>query len=152
MSKASQERSRPAVYLGQTRWYETEAFVRAGETDRAAEDLRRLGEQIGTNRRQRIQYLRALVVLTQARGDVAAAIGHLEEARGLAAAIGLPGEEWEIHAQLAELHQRGGDLTAARGASVEAVRSVKALAARIEDERLRAAFLAAPPVSRVLEV
>jgi hypothetical protein len=58
----------------------------------------------------------------------------------------------EIHALLAELHRRGGDLTAARLASVEAVRSVKALAARIEDERLLAAFLAAPPVRRVLEV
>jgi tetratricopeptide (TPR) repeat protein len=110
-----------------------------------------LAEQIGTNRRQRVTYLRALAVLTQARGDVAEAIGYLEEALGLAAAIGLPGEQWEIHALLAELHRRGGDLTAARLASAEAVRSVKALAARIEDERLRTAFLAAPPVRRVSE-
>src|SRR5205807_974605 len=57
---ASQQRSHPAVYLGQTQWHETEAFLRAGDPQRAAHDLQRLSEETGTNRRQRVQYLRAL--------------------------------------------------------------------------------------------
>jgi hypothetical protein len=41
-------------------------------------------------------------------------------------------------------------LTAAHAASIDALRTVQALAEKIEDERLRAAFLAAPRVRRVL--
>jgi hypothetical protein len=89
-------------------------------------------------------------VLAQARSDVPQAISRLEEGRVLAAAIGLPGELWEIHTLLAELHRMCGDLTAAHAASIDALRTVQALAEKIEDERLRAAFLAAPRVRRVL--
>ena len=149
---ASQERSHPAVYLGQTRWHETEAFLRAGDPQRAADDLQRLSEEMGTSRRQRVQYLRALAFFDRWRDDAIEAIGHLGEARILAEKIGLPGEEWAINTALAELHRMRGDLAAAMAASQAATRRVEALAARIEDERLRAGFLSAAPVRRLLEM
>lgn len=83
-------------------WYEIEALVRAGEMERATEDVRCFGERIGSSRRYRIPYLRALAVLAQYRGEIGVAIGRLHEAALLAEEIGLPGNcgrysgHWEI--------------------------------------------------------
>src|ERR1700694_134724 len=107
---------------------------------------------MGTNRRQRVQYLRALAFFDGWRDDAIEAIGHLGEARIVAEEIGLPGEGWEINTALAEVHRKRGALAAAIVASQAATRSVEALAARIEDERLRAGFLSAAPVRRLLEM
>ncbi len=77
-------------------WYEIEALVRAGELERATEDVERFGERIGSSRRYRIPYLRALAVLAKSRGEFKEATQHLQEAARLSEEIGLPGELWPI--------------------------------------------------------
>ena len=86
----------PFLYMGLTRWYETEALVRAGEIERAVEDVQRFETYFGKSRRHRIPYLRSLAVLAQYRGEIDLAIDHLREAAKLAEEIGLPGELWSI--------------------------------------------------------
>ncbi|HXW00436.1 MAG TPA: hypothetical protein VEC93_18605, partial [Anaerolineae bacterium] len=82
---------------------------------------------------------------------VRSAIAHLEEALALAEAIGLPGEQWPILVQLAELYGAALETEAqAREARLRAAEIIQALAAKIGDEGLRAGFLAAEPVQRML--
>jgi Flp pilus assembly protein TadD len=78
------------------------------------------------------------------------AIAHLREAVALAAAIGLPGERWQIQAALGELHDERGEREAARAAFTQAAAIVRGLADRINNDALRADFLSAPQVRRVL--
>jgi hypothetical protein len=53
----------------------------------------------------------------------------------------LPGEQWSILAQLGELYQASGAETKAREALIQSAEIIQALAARIDDEDLRAGFL-----------
>ena len=99
-------RRHTAVYVGRVRWYETEALVRAGEVDIAAEDVRQFGQQVGDTSRFRIAYLRAEAVVSDARGQAEAAISALEQARALADTCGLPGEMWPIDAAQRSRHAR----------------------------------------------
>jgi hypothetical protein len=116
-----------SLYGGLTRWHETEALVRHGEIERAAEDARRFGEQIRDNPRYRIPYHRALAVLAQVRGETEQASSHLREAAMVAEQIGLPGELWPLVATLGEAQK--------------AEEIVRSLAARIDDELVRSDFL-----------
>ena len=136
-------RSHPALDAGFTRWWETEALLRAGEADLAAADLARFGERIQGNRRYRVAHLRALAALSAWRGDHGRAVRELEEARRLAETIGLTGELWELHAAAAELHRSRGDGIAAEQEDAAAARMLRSLAAKIADPGLRASFLAA---------
>ena len=136
---------------GLTHWYETEALVRAGDIERAEEDVRHFAERIGKSRRYRIPYLRSLAVLAQFRGKTAQAILHLHEAAILAEEIGLPGELWSISAALGVLYQKHGDQSKARTAFVRAAEIVQSLANKMEDGRLRTTFLSAQQVQQVLE-
>jgi len=111
------------------RWSETEALIRGGDIELAEEDLRRYGEHVGDNLRRRVDYLRALAVLAQARGETEQAVAHLREAATIAEQIGLPGELWPIYAALGETDR--------------AAEIVKALAAKIDDAQLRETFLSA---------
>lgn len=124
-------------------WPETEALLRGGEVEVAREDARRWGELIGHIPRYRLPHLRSLAVLAEWEGDVEQAITHLQEALTLAEEIGLPGEQWPILAKLGELYQAIGDEEKARSAFGRAAEITKALAANIDDEGLRAKFLAA---------
>ncbi|MCZ7568767.1 MAG: hypothetical protein M5U01_09285 [Ardenticatenaceae bacterium] len=62
----------------------------------------------------------------------------------------MPGEAWQILAKLGELYQKRSDEEQAQRAFVRAAEIVQSLAGKIEDEELRAGFLAAEPVRRVM--
>src|SRR5258706_12551486 len=87
--------------------YETEALLRGGDERQAREEVHRLGERLGSNRRFHIPYLQSSAILAAWEGEREQAIGHLREAAGLAAEIGLPAERWQIQAALGSLYQAG---------------------------------------------
>ena len=134
-----------------TLWYETEALARAGEIERATEDVMRYGERIGASRRYRICYLRALAVLAQYSGESDQAIGLLQEAEKLAEEIGLPGELWPIQVVQGDLYLAQGDRAEAHTAFGKAAAIVQKLGDSIGDDKQKANFLASPLTQRVLE-
>jgi tetratricopeptide (TPR) repeat protein len=131
--------------------YETEAFLRGGDESLARAEVQRLGERLGSNRRFRILYLQSLAVLAAWEGRREQAIGHLREAAGLAADLGLPAEQWQIQAALATVYQAGGEPAQAQTAFAEAARIIGGLAESITDEARRARFLAGPQTHPVLQ-
>ncbi len=86
------------------RWPETEALVRAGGHEQAAENLHAFYERFGTNRRCHLTYIRAQAVLAQSQDEYERARTCLQEAVAGAKEIGLPGELWQAEAALGELH------------------------------------------------
>jgi DNA-binding SARP family transcriptional activator len=134
-----------------TRHYETEALLRGGEERLVHENVRILGERVGQNRRFRLVHLRMLAVVSQWKGKSEEVIGHLQEAQILAEQIGLPGELWQIQADLGELHEDRGERDAAQEAFDRAKGTLRTLAGKISDEGLRKGFLDAPLARRVLE-
>ncbi len=127
-----------------------ETFLRAGEVEAAAAFVQRIGERMRESRRSRVPYLRALALLAQGRREIEQAIAHLQEAAALAEAIGLPGELWQIDTALGELHRKRGDQPQAQAVFARACEIVRALALKLDDERLRQGFLAAEPARRLL--
>jgi hypothetical protein len=79
------------------------------------------------------------------------AIEHLHEAWALAQKIGLPKELWQIQSRIGDLHERGGEIGEARAVFSRAVQTLRRLAEKIGDEKLKKGFLAAPQVRCVLE-
>ena len=138
------------LYVGLTRWYETEILVRTGYNERATADAEHFGKLIGQNSRYRIPYLRMLAVLALWRGEFEQAHLYLQKAGELAEEIGLPGELWPIEVARGELYQAQGKQTEAYLAFEHACEIVHALAERIEDEQVRAKFLATQQVQRVI--
>jgi tetratricopeptide (TPR) repeat protein len=143
--------ARPAgsLYLGLSRWYEIEALIRGGDRALAEADFRHF-EQLVTNPdygnnnpRLLIPVLRCRAVLAESAGDEKLAISHLEEAYALAAGMSLPGEEWPIMFKLAECYRAAGNGAKAEEARAKATQLIQLLAAKIDDEILRRAFLTA---------
>src|SRR5258707_15462058 len=120
-----------------------------GEARRARAEVVPLGQRVGPNRRFRIAYLRSLAVLASWDGQSEQAIGHLREAAGLAADLGLPGEHWQIQAALGALYEATGQREQARSAFGEAGTIIQELAEGIGDETRRARFLAGPRIQQV---
>ena len=139
------------MWLDFVRHHEIEALLRGGEEKLAREDVKRLGERVGGNRRFRLVYLRMLAVLAEWDGQTGEALARLQEARTLAEEIGLPGELWQIWAARGELHEQRGEPEEAHGAFFRAAGIVERLAGEIEDEALKEGFLSAPHLRRVLE-
>ncbi len=79
------------------------------------------------------------------------AVGHLREAAGLAADLGLPGERWQLQAALGRVYEAAGDPVPARTAFGEAATIIGGLAEGITDETRRARFLAGPQIQQVLQ-
>ncbi len=131
--------------------YETEALLRGGDERQAREAVQRLGERVGTNRRFRLPYLQAEARLSAWEGQSEQAIGHLREAAGLAADLGLPGECWQIQAALGRLYEAAGDPAQACTAFGEAARIIQGLAEGIKDETLRSRFLAGSQIHQVVQ-
>jgi len=131
--------------------YETEALLRGGDEQQARAALQRLGERLGPSPRFRIPYLQSLAVLAAWEGHSEQAIGQLREAAGLAAALGLPAEQWQIQAALGTLYEAGGEPAQAHTAWASAARIIQELAEGIKDEALRARFLAGPQIHPVLQ-
>lgn len=140
----------PYLYMGLTRWHETEILVRAGEIERAVEDVQRFGTYFGKSKRHRIPYLRSLAVLAHYRGEIDLAIIHLYEAAKLAEEMGLPGELWLIWAALADLYLKQGEHEQAFHAYSEAARLVSKLAATIREDERRKTYLSSPLVEQAL--
>ena len=57
---------------------------------------------------------------------------------------------WRVFAVLGRMYSKSGNATSARDAFTQSAAVIKGIAAGIDDERLRATFLDAPPVSEVL--
>jgi len=131
--------------------YETEALLRGGDGQQAREALHRLGEGLGPSPRFRVPYLRSMAVLAAWEGHREQAIGHLREAAGLAADMGLPGEQWQIQAVLGTLYEAGGEAAQAHTAWASAERIIQELAEGIKDETLRARFLAGLQIHPMLQ-
>src|SRR5205814_10360378 len=105
--------------------YETEALLRGGDESQAREEVHRLGEALGPNRRFRLPYLRSLAALAAWDEHGEQAIDHLREAAGLATDLGLPGEQWQIHAALGNLYEAAGEPAQAQTAFAEAARIIQ---------------------------
>jgi hypothetical protein len=122
----------PLTWFDFARYYETEALLRAGDHAQAEADVRRLGERVGTNRRYRVVYLRMRALLSRAAGDHTAA-RHLSDALSLAREMNLPGEEWQIAAELSASYSTLGDVQRAQEARTESETIIDDLAARFTD-------------------
>ncbi len=131
--------------------YETEALVRGGQESQARAAVHRLGEGLGPKRRYRIPYLRSLAALAEWEGCSEQTIDYLREAAQLAADLELPGEQWQIQAALGTLYEIASDSAQARTAFREAARIIQGLAEGIQDETLRARFLAGPQIQPVMQ-
>jgi predicted ATPase/DNA-binding SARP family transcriptional activator len=139
------------VWLDFARYHETEALLWGGNEELAREDVRRLGERVGGDRRFRVVHLRMLAVLHGWDGQSTEALVRLNEAKVLAEEIDLPGELWQIWAALGEHREQRGEPEEAHDAFSRAARIVETLAGEVEDEVLREGFLSAPQPRRVLE-
>jgi hypothetical protein len=128
------------------RHYEIEALVRGGNLALAQTDVRRLRERLrtdGSDRRYWLVYHRMQAVLARGEGQIKATRRHLDEAMTLAEEMGLPGEEWQIAAEVAATYQREGALAEAEEALERAQAVIASLAADIDDQRNRDRFLTA---------
>ena len=101
--------------------------------------------------RFRIPYLRSLAALAAWKGLSVQAIGHLREAKGLAADHCLPSKQWQIQAALGSVYEAGGAQAQARTAWASVARIIQDLAQRIKDEALRTRFLAGPQIHPVVQ-
>ncbi|HEX6551350.1 MAG TPA: AAA family ATPase [Ktedonobacteraceae bacterium] len=131
--------------------YETEALLREGDERQAREAVHRLGEGVGPYQRYRIPHLRSLAVLAAWEGHSGQAIGHLREAAQIAVDLGLPGEQWQIQAELGRLYEAEGLPKQARTAFGEAATIIHGLAEGMKDKTLRSRFLAGPQIQPVLQ-
>jgi tetratricopeptide (TPR) repeat protein len=132
------------------RWPETEALVREGLSELAAEDLRVFEEHFGTSKRCRITYLRAQAVLAQSRGESDQAVACLQEAIAGAKERGLLGELWQAEAALGRVHLAREEREPAAPAFARAAAIVQKLAGDIKNDALRSHFLESPQVRHVL--
>jgi tetratricopeptide (TPR) repeat protein len=149
---AERKRTKAAlVWLDFSSHYETEALLHAGQEQQAREAVQRLGERLGFSRRFRIPYLRSLAVLANWDGQSEQAITHMREAAELATDLGLPEEQWQIQARLAQVYEAAGEPTQACLAWTKASTIIQGLADGIKDETLRACFLAGPRIQPVLQ-
>ena len=135
-----------------TFWYRVEALLRGGDEALARSEVAQIADLVGNNRRYKLPLHRAQAVLAQWDGELDQAIVHLEAALALAQEIGLPGEAWPILDELGKLYTEQGDQAKAQQAYQDAAVIIHRLAETIDEEDLRAGFLAADPVRSVLEI
>jgi hypothetical protein len=132
------------VYLDFVRHHEIEALLRCGAVEEARREIEELGERLteaDQDRRFRLLHLRMRAALSRWEKNPMAEIGELEAAHTLAVELDLPGERWQIAAQLGEAYRSLGDHVKSIAALEEAYVVVQPLAARIGDPPLRQAFL-----------
>ena len=137
------EAASPLTWFDFARYCETEALLRAGDRAQAEANAQRLGAQVGTNRRYRLIYLRMQALLARAAGDNAAAAQEFAKALSLAREMGLPGEEWQIAAELSASYSALGDVQRAQEAQTQSNAIIDDLAARFTDFAMRDHFVLA---------
>jgi hypothetical protein len=130
----------PLTWFDFARYYETEALLRAGDRVQAQADVERLRVSLGANRRYRLLYLRMQALLDRDAEEQAAAIAHLVEALRLANEMGLPGEDWQICAELAARYADSNAMEQAQEARAQALDGIETLAAHISARALRDHF------------
>jgi tetratricopeptide (TPR) repeat protein len=138
----------PLFFADVYRYVEVEALMRVGAIDEAQTEVSRVGAYLeqhsgptGQPRRVRLVYLRMRALLDREAGHHSAAIAHLQEALDLATQMGLPGEEWQIAAELAASYRALGDTQRAQQAQAQSETIIDGLAARIIDLTLRDHFV-----------
>lgn len=89
-------------------------------------------------------------MLAQWDGDTDQVMTQLQAALALAQEIGLPGEEWPILGALGAMYADKGDPAKAQQSYKDSAAIILRLAETIDEEDLRACFLAAGPVRSVL--
>ena len=149
--KAATARDPTILLGGAARWYEIAALLWGGSEDQAREEVRRFGEDMNNKGRSALPYLRSLAVLAQSRGEIDAAIAHLQEATRVAEEVGVLGELWSMCVELGEMYRKQGDERQANRTFARAAEIIQALADTMEDQQQRTTFLSAPVVKRVLE-
>ena len=130
--------------------HQVEALLREGDERSAREEARRFADRAKVNELDRVAYLCSLADLSEWEGDTQSAIDHLREAHTLAEKVGVPGEMWQIQSRLGVIHERRGEIEEAREAFSRAAQTLRTLAGKIRDEKLRENFLSALWVRRVL--
>jgi tetratricopeptide (TPR) repeat protein len=136
------------VYFDFVRHHEIEALLRCGAVNAARREVEELGERLTDaeqDRRFRLLHLRMRACLSRWEKNPTAEISQLETAHGLAVELNLPAERWQIAAQLREVYRSLGDRVKSTAALEETNVIIHALAARINDQPLRQAFLHAAP-------
>jgi len=141
----------PLIGLDFYRQYETEALLHTGDECQAKAEVQRLGEDLGSNQRFRVPYLRSRALLEAGEGRREQSIDHLRTAAQVAADLGLPGEQWQIQARLARLYEAEGETAQARLAWAKASTIIQSLAQGITEETRRARYLAGPQIQQVLQ-
>lgn len=147
---AQATRNDSRVYVGFTRWLEVEALVRAGDSDRAVENLRQASAVPRTYPRDILQQVRGQAVLRLATGDRAAAVMHLEQAGALAGELGLLNDRWQLEAALADIHAAAGASAVAQAHNAAAAALIRDIEALSVDDPLWAQFEASTTVRRVM--
>ena len=129
-----------------------EHWLAQGDPDRAGEYARRLLEVATTYQaRKYIAVAHKLMAETAlARGDLATAEAELKIAVEGLGEHPAPLVAWRVFAALGRMYSKSGNATSARDAFNRSAAVIKRIAAGIDDERLRATFLNASPVSEVL--
>src|SRR5438874_439080 len=129
-----------------------EHWLAQGDLDQAGEYARRLLEVATTYQaRKYIAVAHKLMAeIALARGDLATAETELKIALEGLGEHPAPLVAWRVFAALGRMYSKSGNATSARDAFVRSAAVIKRIAAGIDDERLRATFLNAPPVSEVL--
>jgi tetratricopeptide (TPR) repeat protein len=137
--------------MGLTSSYEIEALLRGGDEALARAEVERLDKIVADNNRYRLPLLRSQAVLARWEGDTDQAIAHLQTAAALAQEVSLPGQEWSILGMLGALYADQGHQTKAQQCWKASAGLILSLAETIEQEGLRAEFLAAAPIKEILE-
>jgi DNA-binding SARP family transcriptional activator len=148
--RVQRRRDETLLPLSLSGWSEIEALLRGGDDALARAEVERLAELVSDNRRYRLPLLRSQAVLAQWDGDLDQAISHLQAALTLAQEIGLSGEAWPIWGALGGLYAERGDSAKAQQAYHQSAAIILRLAETIDEEDLRAGFLAAEQVRSIL--
>jgi tetratricopeptide (TPR) repeat protein len=127
-----------------------EALLRGGAERRARKGVSGFADRARSNERDRMAYLRCLAMLSEFEGDTQRALDRLRGAEALAEEIGLPGELWQIQCKIGELHERRRETEEARAEFSRAAQTLRMLAGKIGDEKLRGGFLSSARVRRAL--
>lgn len=122
-----------------------EHWLRQGEFEKAREFVNRLKETATEHEVHKYKAVahRLMGEIAIASGDPAGAGEHFDAALAELKDYPAPLVEWKVYAGAARAKAEAGDVNGAQDASARAAEIVKAIAANVADEKLRATFLAA---------
>lgn len=128
-------------YAGFHYWSVTEALLRGADEATAQSDIARLEEAVGQSPRYQIVVERSKASIDRWRNDHEGAIAHFEAALRLAEKLSLPGEQWPVLCELAELEEKQGNREGAVAHRRQAREIVERIAGQFDDPDVREEFL-----------